>query len=510
MRLLTGCFGVEPLSKQDAYEPADAPLTSKRFSLFNDAAKETLTNYGYLCRSPVVDVLTHDQLVALASIPTTVAYKTNQVLYRTGEEVGSRQLFFLVKGACKVSKRVETYESASTVRRSTMSHDANTGTLPRGSASNNLNARGTKPPSIRYRPSLNSTPPARWVDDDSSPRGDSEEQTTEIVLRRIEPKQWFGFCALLDLKTRLASVTALEHTVCLVFDELRLKQFFDAHPGTASVIGNQIVGQGVWAVLRATALFTNLTSSAAALLCSLFQPRHIPAKTVIFAESDPPDEGVSLFVMVQGSAVMYQTMTTGQQAVVRVIENADLFGEACCLFSLPRIATVKTNRDCIVMELPQQALNKFLKYSPEIKVNLRAAYNNSTVATHHLLNNEIIAEYFIQFCETEHSTENMDFWREAKEFRLAPARRKDFLVVDAHRLCNTYIGDNAQKQVNLLGSTQEKITHAIQHGIINSLTFQEAEDEILHLMDRDSFSRFKNSELYQECLQRCRKIKTTW
>lgn len=479
---------------------------------------DTVTTYGYLCRSAIRNILTHEQLIGFSSAARLVTFKSEQVIYRTGDAVGAHALFYLVEGCIKVSKRVEMYESES--MHAPVGADGRTSymgdnmistnfmniTAVNGTALINPNNRGT------YRPSKLSgfkaqnpnavSMTARWMADDNAPPDPT--CTSEVTLRQIEKDQWFGFCTLLGMRTRQSSMVAIEHTEALVFDEIRLKQFFADFPGTASIIRDQIAGQRVMRTLKTAPFLMNMTEELSALLCTLFQPRAYPANTIVFAEGDAPTEHMNLFVMISGSAVMYQSVPGGGQHVVRVIENGENFGEACCLFLLPRIATVRTNRNSIIMELQMSSLTKFLLYSPDIKVNTRSAYNNAAIATHHLLNNEQIVSYFTKFCETEHSTENIAFWAECKRFRLSAVRNKELLTVDAHRLYQRYIAESAAEQVNLQGLTRSRIGHAIEHGIINKLTFEEAEDEVLHLMDRDSFNRFKNSELFQECLLVCR------
>lgn len=98
----------------------------------------------------------------------------------------------------------------------------------------------------------------------------------------------------------------------------------------------------------------------------------------------------------------------------------------------------------------------------------------------------------------------VEFFRDAKAFRTSGLRSKALVQLDARDIYQKYVDIKSDRQVNLFSATRDRIASAIEHSIINKLTFEEAEEEILHLMDRDSFSRFKASGLFQEALQKCR------
>jgi len=174
------------------------------------------------------------------------------------------------------------------------------------------------------------------------------------------------------------------------------------------------------------------------------------------------------------------------------------------LFRLPRIGTVRTNHASVVMELSFASFTSFLRYTPNLGVDVKRAFNNNSIAMVYLLQNPVIHGAFTEFCFTEHSTENIDFFEAAKAFRLSALRQKALITLDARSIYSKFISSDAEHQVNLFSTTRERISSALEHNIINKLTFEEAEEEVLHLMDRDSFTRFKLSGLFQDALQRCR------
>lgn len=65
---------------------ARAPLASVR--------SRTLENYGYLCRSTVAQLLTHDQLASFASLARLVRYAPKEVIYSGGDDVNQDAVFY--------------------------------------------------------------------------------------------------------------------------------------------------------------------------------------------------------------------------------------------------------------------------------------------------------------------------------------------------------------------------------------------------------------------------------
>lgn len=252
---------------------------------------------GHLCRSTVAQILTHDQLASLSSLARHVRFAPKEVIYSGGDPVNNDGLFFIIEGSSIVSKYVE-------LREATQNHNDLPSSIPRGTFA--------KPGSQN---SATSTVAARWAN-----LVDKPDNAFEVKLRTFESKAWFGYCTMLNMGTRQATVTAAEHTTCLVWSDSALNEFFSQYPGTSALLRDGIAGQRVMRELCNASFLTNLQEEHSALLCTLFQPRYIPANTVVFEEGEPPHEGSSLFFLVSGSAVMYQSVPGGGSNLVKAIE----------------------------------------------------------------------------------------------------------------------------------------------------------------------------------------------
>ena len=457
-----------------------------------------------------------------ASLAETVRYIPKQVVYHAGDAVNAQGLFFIVEGSCTVSKCVELKE----LTKMQLEQSGHGIRLGHGITPTNA---ALQPPGPAGSTTLSvSSIPARWTNLNEK----QSDSAYEVKLRTLESRQWFGYCTMLNMAVRQSTVTSAEHSIALVWSDHALNEFFSRFPGTSALLRDCIGGQKLMRELCNTSFLTNLQEEHAALLTTLFQSRYVPANTVIFegqrrneadtpvgwirsralshplcvfcSEGDPASESSSLFMLVSGSAVMYQAVPGGGQNLVKAIEPGAFFGEACMLFRLPRIGTVRTNHASLLMELSLASFTSFLRYTPYLGVDVKKAFNNNSIASVYLMQNPVILQAFTEFCAAEHSGENVEFFAAAKQFRTSPLRQKALITLDARSIFDKFVSASASSQVNLFSTTRDRIASAIEHNIINKLTFEEAEEEILHLMDRDSFNRFKQSGMFQEALQRCR------
>ena len=289
----------------------------------------TLNNYGYLCRSIASHVLGHDQLAALAALATLTTYAPKQKIYQAGASVDEESiaLYFVVEGSCTVSKWVEFSSSSKNGMGGGSGGHMVSGVesklAPIGGGGGGL---GLPQPQRRENSSaliVSTNLAARWT----NTLDKTADNSFEVKLRSIESTQWFGYCTMLGMSVRQTTVTAAEHTQCLTWDEEAINEFFGRFPGTSSLLRDGIAGHRVMRELSNASFLTNLQEDHSALLCTLFQSRFIPSNTVIFEEGQLSSESSSLFVLVSGSAVMYQAVPGGGQNLVKAIEPGDFFGQ---------------------------------------------------------------------------------------------------------------------------------------------------------------------------------------
>lgn len=77
---------------------------------------------------------------------------------------------------------------------------------------------------------------------------------------------------------------------------------------------------------------------------------------------------------------------------------------------------------------------------------------------------------------------------------------KEQLLDAAKKIVRQFITQDSEEQVNIHGDTRVYIEKKVISGDVDNTLFVAAEKEILALLERDSFSRFKQSDLFREFL----------
>jgi hypothetical protein len=117
-----------------------------------------------------------------------------------------------------------------------------------------------------------------------------------------------------------------------------------------------------------------------------------------------------------------------------------------------------------------------------------------------------------RFSKAEYSSENIEFWLAVTEFRQAAGARRlelwekspqldEKLIPTVVKICGDFVkaDDDMKVEVNLPGRLSTPIIEAVESKNPEAFTahmLDEARLEIQKLMDRDSYQRFKDSEIW--------------
>lgn len=105
-------------------------------------------------------------------------------------------------------------------------------------------------------------------------------------------------------------------------------------------------------------------------------------------------------------------------------------------------------------------------------------------------------ERFRSFLQTEFSDENLAFWIACQEYKqLKPSKMRD----QANQIFTDFVAIHAFREINLDAHTRISIRDNMSNP--NKHTFEEAEHKIQGLMERDSYPRFLQSDVYQKLLK---------
>jgi class 3 adenylate cyclase len=108
---------------------------------------------------------------------------------------------------------------------------------------------------------------------------------------------------------------------------------------------------------------------------------------------------------------------------------------------------------------------------------------------------------FEQFCETEHSSENILLWREIQEFRKLKGNKEHIAMADT--IVTKYFQMSSKYTVNVNEVAKERIVYKLQQSpdTVNDSLFDEIQVQ-LELNMTDTLKRYKSSPLFEEHFQR--------
>ncbi|KAM8886282.1 regulator of G-protein signaling 3-like isoform 4-T4 [Spinachia spinachia] len=122
-----------------------------------------------------------------------------------------------------------------------------------------------------------------------------------------------------------------------------------------------------------------------------------------------------------------------------------------------------------------------------------------------LLTNHYGLAVFRDFLKSEFNEENLDFWLAVERFKRTRPLSK--MASRAAKIYNEFVAANAWRQVNVDSSVRESTNLGLRVGV-DPMSFQLAQDQILSLMESDSYPRFLKSRLYAQLANKGRQTAT--
>ena len=349
---------------------------------------------------------------------------------------------------------------------------------------------------------------------------------------------------------RTMKATAETKSECFTLSKAAFTSFLGGITDSALVKRlRDIAGESIESSLKQMNLFSALSPSSLSVLSGLLTWLQLEADSVLFCEGQiDRSEGNALYFLYSGTVSVEMTDERGIKQPPKILHSGVCFGELGLFIDIPRTATVRShNGKCVLLVLHHRTFHSFLYWTPSLWNKFMSQLEQYTVNVGYLLQNEAIQKAFTQFCQTEFSSENIEFWLAAKLFRTNKFRSNRERQVRAQELVKLYILESSPKQVNLKGHIQHRIisrvlgSHYVDSRVSSkdhsaqtvtrqrrvstyssspaasppqwdkadanssapalSDVFVDAECEILSLMSTDSFSRFKTSNSFKQTLR---------
>ena len=222
-----------------------------------------------------------------------------------------------------------------------------------------------------------------------------------------------------------------------------------------------LVGDSIQACLQQMPYLSGVSAAKVSLLSSLFVWTTLPSSSILFEEGERSKSGNGLYFLYEGTVGVYCKDDKGQSSLLKELTPGVCFGELGLIIHLPRTATIRAHSHCLLLYLPHRSFHNFLHLTPEILTKFKEQIETYQLNVVYLLENDVVSHFFHQHCQREYSTENLEFWWEAKEYRQRVMGEEERRL-EAGRILDTYITDSSPKQINLKGNTQKNILHALR------------------------------------------------
>eukprot|EP01006_Ploeotia_vitrea_P036819 TRINITY_DN66061_c7_g4_i2.p1 TRINITY_DN66061_c7_g4~~TRINITY_DN66061_c7_g4_i2.p1 ORF type:complete len:434 (-),score=256.01 TRINITY_DN66061_c7_g4_i2:999-2300(-) len=297
------------------------------------------------------------------------------------------------------------------------------------------------------------------------------------------------------------SAVALVPTVCLALSRDSLAKYLRLHPEKRGTV-QMCLGEGMEGSLGHLSFMQGMSLPKLHRLALMFRFRALSEGEILFAEWQfDEQDGNPLYFLYRGQVDVCVRDRSGQQKVVSQLKEGEFFGEVGMVVHMPRTATIRARTQCLLLELRAADFHNFLQLAPEALDNFKAKLRQYSISLRHLMHSSLALQYFTKHLECEYAVENIMFWRAVKEFREeydAADPGDDYMVEGAEAIVGEYVADSAPHQVNLPATIKKELLQAVLTRRVTKHIFEEAEEAVLDLMDRDSFKRFKSSALFQE------------
>ncbi len=124
-------------------------------------------------------------------------------------------------------------------------------------------------------------------------------------------------------------------------------------------------------------------------------------------------------------------------------------------------------------------------------------YQSIQIPMEQTISNPAYRRYFVFFCKTEHSAENILFWIQVEQFK----KEEGFLEDAAWKIYSTFLEQNkAPMEVNVSKESVEQVLEKLQNKQLTNHIFDSVQ-QLISLVMQDTYSRFKSSPFYKQLVK---------
>jgi CRP-like cAMP-binding protein len=515
-----------------------------------------------LSQLPFMQYASMQELLLLSQIVHLESYKAGEVLFRKGDrEAPENAKFFVVlKGTVNlVAEKEATILRTSSLGQSVTS--SLTSTCKRsmdvvrnmGSGRNMVSGRNIGSSFLAKRDKdgnvvAHSTSPLQSKSSSKSLLGMEREYD---VITTFGEGMYFGEMAVMSDLPRTGTASCKDDVLCYNMNKKEFLSFMSLSPIVKREVTSLMQRRMMEFLLRCHVSFLAEFSREHLLDRAKVLVIHpiLPAGTVIIRQGDV---GETFYILLDGEV---EVSITGEDGITRIVgrHGSDLsdqkkimpfyFGMlAWTQADSTRVATVTASKPTVLLSMNKNDFRYLFDGSEAMaKFNIRLL--GTKISLTNILDYPDGCAAFKKFLQKEFALENMECLERCRAYRkiqgFGPSRGdieakirtrqgsingKDTFEptersqehkrareksdeeargVDALLIYDEFISDSAAKQVNIKGSVRVALDNAMQERRFPEDLFQATEHELIFLMERDNFGRWKQTVEFSEFLASC-------
>lgn len=325
----------------------------------------------------------------------------------------------------------------------------------------------------------------------------------EVTVAELTTGSFFGETALVFDIGRTCSVKTSEKSLFLTIHKTDFSNFLCICSTIEATLTTSIKKRMVSKLSSLGIPFlTGIPEEMLSSLATSVSIEEMPRDRVIFSQGDVGD---AFYIIVHGS-VRVET-NHNEENNLGTLGPGQYFGEMSTLFSEEhkRNATVVVSSEkAILLSIDKDSFQRiFASNNPVLAAEFELRVLKHSANLKHVLAHPSGVASFRDFLEKEHAGENIDFWTAVEDFSRSAceceSRRMDKAKSIFLRFCANY----ADRQVNLPHAISANLDECINtKNQCDPDLFDEAKNEIFRLMEKDNFSRYKNSVEFSDFMRR--------
>lgn len=332
-------------------------------------------------------------------------------------------------------------------------------------------------------------------------------------LAKLEAGSFFGEMSLLIHIPRAATVRVVESCMLMSIEKDSFHSFLEKSPDVKVHMYNLLKERLLTKAMLSGVLpfFNTLPLPRVIQLSHTLQIEDQVRTGDVILDQDLDDSKFGL--LVYGALEICSQDLRRQSRLVMVNSNRErvsVFLTPGCYFG-PHLFTRLSLSHCriiarsaaVVLSCSMDMIMQLFQEYPQVAAEANIAWYGERCDLPHVLRHAVLTQRFQTFLEAEHSDENFGFCMDVENFRASLSTEERAKL--AAYIRDRYVVADSPKEVNLPASIRDALIERMQKleaagEPVPTTLFDTSYEEIMRLMTKDSFPRFKKSPLFQSVL----------